>query len=126
VSLSIPLEAGTPGDGTLTVSLSHASGLEVTQEVAVHIRSGAMPVTERYELDLAANSGAVTLGPELLDAIELSGASVTIDAARVRGFDTAALLMQLDRYPLGCVEQTRQPRPPAALSQRAADRCGTG
>ncbi|MEM8877524.1 MAG: alpha-2-macroglobulin family protein [Pseudomonadota bacterium] len=105
-TLSIPLEAKKPGDSTIAVSLSHPSGIEVTQEVAIQVRSGAMPVTRRYELDLAADGGAVTLGPELLNDIELLGASVTIDAARVRGFNTASLLMQLDRYPLGCVEQT--------------------
>jgi uncharacterized protein YfaS (alpha-2-macroglobulin family) len=104
-ALSVPLEAVHVGVGALGIELTHPSGLTISQDVPLDVRPGAMPVTRRYELDLAANGGALTLGQDLLDEVQLAGASVTLDAARTRGLDTAALLMQLDRYPLGCVEQ---------------------
>jgi uncharacterized protein YfaS (alpha-2-macroglobulin family) len=125
-SLSIPMEAVRVGEDRLRLALTHASGLTITQNLPVTVRPGAMPVTRRYALDLAANGGAVTLGPELLDEVQLAGASVTLDAARTRGLDTAALVMQLDRYPLGCVEQTASRALPLLYLSELQGRAGIG
>jgi alpha-2-macroglobulin len=104
--VTIPLSAMQIGTGSVTVSLAHASGLNLSTTRVIPVRSDKLPVTTRIEVPLAANGGKVTIDRELLSASILDGASVSIGVSRNTAFDVSALLMTLDRYPYGCAEQT--------------------
>nr|WP_245419731.1 alpha-2-macroglobulin family protein [Phyllobacterium salinisoli] len=105
-SVTLPLRAIALGNGSLSVRLTHASGLHLEQALNIPVRPSILPVTTRRELTLAANGGSITVDRELLAASLLQGASVGIAVSRTRGFDVQGLLMSLERYPYGCAEQT--------------------
>ncbi|MCV3241167.1 alpha-2-macroglobulin family protein [Mesorhizobium sp. ZC-5] len=102
----VPIDADTAGDASITVTLSHASGLVVEQVLLLPVRPGAMPVTTRTVVSLAANGGSLKVDRELLAASLLDGATVSVGVSPSSAFDIPSLLMTLDRYPYGCAEQT--------------------
>ncbi|MEP6192966.1 MAG: alpha-2-macroglobulin family protein [Nitratireductor sp.] len=105
-TLSVPVAAETAGDGAITLTLSHASGLAIERTLALPVRPGVMPVTTRRTVALAGKGGSLRIDGELLAASIAQGASVTVNVSRGAAFDVPALLMSLDRYPYGCAEQT--------------------
>ena len=105
-TVMIPLSALRIGDGSVAVTLAHASGLSLAVTRNIPVRADTLPVTTRIEVPLVANGGSVRIDRELLSASILDGASVSIGVSRNTAFDVPALLMTLDRYPYGCAEQT--------------------
>ncbi|SOE18802.1 hypothetical protein SAMN05877838_3745 [Hoeflea halophila] len=105
-SLVLPLEGHRTGLDTLTIALTSPDGLPLDREESILVRPGAMPVTTRRVISLAAGGGTLRIDGELLAASLLDGASVTVGVTRNAAFDVASLLMALDRYPYGCAEQT--------------------
>ncbi|SNY92672.1 hypothetical protein SAMN04515647_2941 [Cohaesibacter sp. ES.047] len=108
VSMSVPLRAEKTGVGDLTVKLVSAAGdgLGVLHEAMVPVRSGMLPVTHVTHVPLPANGGEIVLGPDLLSGFKLDGAELSLSVSEEGSYDIASLLMQLDRYPYGCAEQT--------------------
>ncbi|MFB2553827.1 alpha-2-macroglobulin family protein [Ensifer soli] len=104
VALTVPVIAGTPGDGVVTVRLS-GNGLALEQQLIVPVRPAVLPVTTRIPVEIAAGNSLTVDGQLLADSI-LQGASVSLSVTRAAAFDIPALLMTLDRYPYGCAEQT--------------------
>lgn len=105
-SLSVPLTALSTGSDTLTIALSGPDGMALDREELIAIRPAAMPVTTRRIISLAGNGGTLRIDGELLAESLLDGASISVGLTRNAAFDVASLLMQLDRYPYGCAEQT--------------------
>ena len=105
-TLTVPLIAQTPGEATVTVRLSKADGPTVEQVLSIPVRPAAVPLTTRMVVDLGPNGQSVRIDRELLAASLLQGASVSVGVSQSAAFDVASLLMQLDRYPYGCAEQT--------------------
>ncbi|OWK22662.1 hypothetical protein AJ87_43610 [Rhizobium yanglingense] len=94
-----------PGNGAVSINLSHASGLSLAQTVDVPVRPSSLPVTERRVIALKPGA-KLRVDKELLANSVLPGASVSVNVTRSAAFDIPALLMSLDRYPFGCAEQT--------------------
>jgi len=94
-----------PGDGTVSIRLSNASGLSLEQVLNIPVRPAAMPVTERRLVELRPGASVAVDSNLLADSI-LPGASVSVNVSRSNAFDIPALLMSLSRYPYGCAEQT--------------------
>lgn len=105
-TVTIPLTAERTGSGAVTVRLTHGGGTEVVHALSLPVRPGAMPVTTRRVVSLAAAGGSLTVDSELLSDSLLDGASVSLAVTPNAAFDVPALLMTLDRYPYGCAEQT--------------------
>lgn len=105
-SLVLPLSAQSVGDDTLTIALSGPDGISLDRAEAITIRPAAMPVTTKRVISLAGSGGTLRVDQELLGDSQLDGASVSLGLTRNAAFDVASLLMQLDRYPYGCAEQT--------------------
>ncbi|WP_309083058.1 alpha-2-macroglobulin family protein [Chelativorans sp.] len=105
-SLSLPLSALEPGNGSLAITLAHESGVTVEKSVTLPVRPGVAPVTTRQRIALAANGGSLRIDGGLLGDSFVEGASVSVNISRAEAFDIPALLMSLDRYPYGCAEQT--------------------
>jgi len=94
-----------PGQGSVSINLSDASGLSLDQTVDVPVRPAALPVTERRVIALKPGA-SLTINKDLLADSVLPGASVSVNVTRSAAFDIPAMLMTLDRYPFGCAEQT--------------------
>jgi hypothetical protein len=105
-SLTLPLEGLSTGTDTLTVVLRGPDGLSLDREEPITVRPAAMPVTTKRVISLAEEGGTLRIDGELLADSLLDGASVTVGLTRNAAFDVASLLMELDRYPYGCAEQT--------------------
>ncbi|KQY13961.1 alpha-2-macroglobulin family protein [Rhizobium sp. Root482] len=103
--VTLPLSAVHPGDGDISIELSSADGLSLTQSVSVPVRPAALPVTTRHPVTLSPNA-SLTVDGELLAESMLQGSAVSINVTRSAAFDIPALLTSLDRYPYGCTEQT--------------------
>ncbi|WP_319529767.1 alpha-2-macroglobulin family protein [uncultured Cohaesibacter sp.] len=108
VSLSVPLMAEKVGVGDVTVKLvsTGGDGLGVLHEAAVPVRSGVLPVTKVTNVPLSPNGGQLVINKDLLSGFKLDGAELSVSVAEEGSYDVASLLMQLDRYPYGCAEQT--------------------
>ncbi|SME98791.1 hypothetical protein SAMN02982989_0504 [Xaviernesmea oryzae] len=104
-NITLPISGVEPGDGTVSIRLSNASGLSLEQVLNIPVRPAAMPVTERRLVELRPGA-SVTVDSNLLADSILPGASVSVNVSRSNAFDIPALLMSLSRYPYGCAEQT--------------------
>ncbi len=69
------------------------------------MRASQPPVTERRVVSLRPG-GSTVIGADLLAGRIADTAKVTLGVSRSAGFDVPSLLLALDRYPLGCAEQT--------------------
>ncbi len=105
LALSIPVTARSVGTGTLTVRLSRALGPAVALEETVPVRAAQPPVSERRVIALRPG-GTTVIDSDLLAGRVADGAKVTLGVSRSAGLDVPSLLLALDRYPLGCAEQT--------------------
>ncbi|HEV7252215.1 MAG TPA: alpha-2-macroglobulin family protein [Mesorhizobium sp.] len=103
--LNLALTALEAGDGSVSVRLSHPSGVETAQTLALPVRAPAVPVTTRNVVSLQPGA-SLRVDSGLLSESLLDGASVSLGVSRSAPFDVASLLLSLDRYPYGCAEQT--------------------
>ncbi|MCJ8240477.1 alpha-2-macroglobulin family protein [Peteryoungia algae] len=104
-TVTLPLTANAPGDGTIDIALTGADGIAVSQSLDLPVRPSTLPITERQVIALAPGKSLTVDGDLLADSL-LQGASVSLNVARADGLDIPSLLMALDRYPYGCAEQT--------------------
>src|SRR5690606_36432914 len=104
-TVTVPLVAASTGTADLTVRLAHAGGTQITHDLSMPVRPGAMPITTRRVINLAAGQSLRVDDGLLADSV-LDGASVSIGVTPIAAFDIPSLLMSLDRYPYGCAEQT--------------------
>ncbi len=125
-SLIVPLIARHSGPGTLALRLSRDGGPDIEQVISVAVRSPRLPVTERRVLSLKAKGGSVTLDKDFLAGFEAVGTKLTAAVTRAAGLDVASLLMQLDRYPYGCAEQTTSKALPLLYLSDVATSLGLG
>ncbi len=105
-SLSIPVGARSSGMGWARIRLSRPDGFSVEHEIAMNVRPGLLPVTRKIEVSLAANGGSLTIDKNLLAGSQLDSAKINVSVALPSGIDVPSLLLQLERYPYGCAEQT--------------------
>ncbi|MDM9624610.1 alpha-2-macroglobulin family protein [Rhizobium sp. S152] len=122
-SLTLDVTGGQPGNGSVAINLSDASGLSLDQTLDVPVRPAVLPVTERRVLALKPGA-KLTVDKALLADSILPGASVSVNVTRSAAFDIPALLMSLDRYPFGCAEQTTSRALPLLYLSELAKQAG--
>ncbi|WP_439271697.1 alpha-2-macroglobulin family protein [Pseudochrobactrum sp. HB0163] len=122
--LILPLQAERAGVEELTVQLTHESGLAITQDLILPVRSAILPQTTRETITLAAVNGSLVIDRELLAGQRMDGASVSIHVSNAAGFDIPGLLTSLDRYPYGCTEQTASRALPLLYMSELAKQAG--
>ncbi len=125
-SLIVPLIARQSGPGSLALRLSRDGGPDIEQVISIPVRSPRLPVTERRVLSLKAKGGSVILDKDFLAGFQTEGAKLTAAVTRAAGLDVASLLMQLDRYPYGCAEQTTSKALPLLYLSDVATSLGLG
>ncbi|KAB1088584.1 hypothetical protein F4V91_20495 [Neorhizobium galegae] len=103
--VTLALRGVEPGDGSISIRLSNASGMSLDQVLDIPVRPAAMPITQQRLVELKPGA-SVTVDANLLADSILPGASISVNVSRSTAFDIPALLMSLSRYPYGCAEQT--------------------
>ncbi|TBZ15706.1 alpha-2-macroglobulin family protein [Rhizobium leguminosarum] len=121
--LTLSLIGKQPGAGSVSINLSDASGLSLDQTIDVPVRPASLPITERRVLALKPGA-KLTVDKNLLADSVLPGASISVNVTRSAAFDIPALLMTLDRYPLGCAEQTTSRALPLLYLAEVAKQAG--
>jgi hypothetical protein len=106
LNATLPISAGEIGAGALLITLSGPSGFKAERAFKLDVQPAAPNVTRRTAQTLAANTGALTVGPNLIADLIPSTVKVIVNAGRGAAFDVPGLLLALDRYPYGCAEQT--------------------
>ena len=106
ISLNIPVSATAAGDGWARIRLSNENGFTIEHEITMKVRPGLLPITQKLAVLLSANGGSLTVDKNLLASSNLDGASINVSVARPSAIDVPSLVLQLDRYPYGCAEQT--------------------
>ncbi|NND49523.1 MAG: hypothetical protein HKN60_04660, partial [Rhizobiales bacterium] len=121
-AVAVPLSADLVGNATVTLALSHENGLELAHSYDLRVRPAQPPVTRRSVQTLAADTGELTITPDLVADLVPGSSMVTLAARRGLLVDVPGLLGELDRYPYGCAEQiTSRALPLVYLNDVAKD-----
>ncbi len=105
-SVFLPLSADTLGSATVDVALTAPGGETIERSYAFQVMPAAPNVTRRTVQTLAANTGTLRVTADLVGDLIPETARVTVSAGPAASLDVPGLLLALDRYPLGCAEQT--------------------
>lgn len=125
VSETIPLKAERVGDGHVSFSLTGPGNVAIERSFAIPVEPPAPNVRRRTNLLLAAITGSLRIGPELIRDLVPDSAKVSVTASRTASFDVPGLLIGLDRYPFGCAEQTTSRALPLLYYDEVASRART-
>ena len=104
--LIIPVSAISTGESWARISLTHADGFSIQHSINMKVRPGLLPITQKLSVALSPNGGSLVVDKHLLAGSNLDGAKINVSVARPSAIDVPALLLQLNRYPFGCAEQT--------------------
>ena len=108
VSLAVPISGWKEGMGDVTVKLSSLSGdgIGILYDAQMPVRSGVLPITTVTRVPLAPKTGELKLDAAWLAGLQKHNAKLSVSVNHPGTYDIASLLLQLDRYPYGCAEQT--------------------
>jgi uncharacterized protein YfaS (alpha-2-macroglobulin family) len=112
------------GLASIGVTVTGPSGVSVERSYAFQVAPAAPNITRRTVEKLAANGGSVRLSPDLVADLIPESARVTVSVGPDAALDVPGLLMALDRYPLGCAEQTVSRALPLLYLDEVADAVG--
>jgi uncharacterized protein YfaS (alpha-2-macroglobulin family) len=120
----LPISGDSLGDASVAVTLTGPDGLSVERSYAFQVDPAAPNVTRRSVETLAAKSGSLRVTADLIADLIPDTARVTVNVGREAALDVPGLLMALDRYPLGCAEQTVSRALPLLYLNEVADMMG--
>ncbi|MBX2806786.1 MAG: alpha-2-macroglobulin family protein [Hyphomicrobiales bacterium] len=122
--IALPLSGDAIGNASIEVLLSGPEGQVITRGYALQVKPAAPNVTRRSVQTLAANNGSLRVTADLVADLIPETARVTISAGPAASLDVPGLLLALDRYPLGCAEQTVSRALPLLYHNEIADSFG--
>ncbi len=120
-NIELALSGDKLGKASVSVSLTTPDGTTIDRGYAFQVEPGAPNITRRTVQTLAAKGGSLRLTPDLLADLIPDTARVTVNVGREAALDVPGLLMALDRYPLGCAEQTVSRAMPLLYLNEVAD-----
>ena len=122
VSQSIPIKGASVGDGHVSFSLTGPGNVAIERTYAIAVEPPAPNVRRRTTQMLAATTGSLRVGSELIRDLVPATAKISVTASRTASFDVPGLLIGLDRYPFGCAEQTTSRALPLLYYDEVASR----
>ncbi len=122
IGTAFALRGATAGDGHVSFAITGPGGVSIERTFAVPVEPPA-PNVRRYSNQLlAASTGSLRVGSELIRDLVPATAKVSVTASRTASFDVPGLLLGLDRYPFGCAEQTTSRALPLLYFDEVASR----
>ncbi|HYA81108.1 MAG TPA: alpha-2-macroglobulin family protein, partial [Methylocystis sp.] len=122
VSQTIPIKGTSVGDGHVSFSLTGPGNVAIERTYAIAVEPPAPNVRRRTTHMLAATTGSLRVGRELIRDLVPATAKISVTASRTASFDVPGLLIGLDRYPFGCAEQTTSRALPLLYYDEVASR----
>ncbi len=123
-SFNLPVTGESLGNATVSVTLTGPGGVSIERDYGFPVEPAAPNVTRRTLEALAANSGSLRISADLIADLIPDTARVTVNAGPEAALDVPGLLLSLDRYPLGCAEQTVSRALPLLYLNEVADAIG--
>jgi hypothetical protein len=122
ISETIALRGASVGDGHVSFALTGPGDISIERTYAIPVEPPAPNVRRRTSQLLAASTGSLRVGAELIRDLVPASAKVSVTASRTASFDVPGLLLALDRYPFGCAEQTTSRALPLLYYDEVASR----
>ncbi|WP_018699095.1 alpha-2-macroglobulin family protein [Amorphus coralli] len=122
-TIEVGLSADAPGTGTITATLHGPDGSAFEQTFTLPVRPAAPPLRER-RLQALAPGQQLSVGPEMAASLLPDDAQVTLSVTTGAPIDVPGILMALDTYPYGCVEQTTSRAMPLLYLAEVASEVG--
>jgi alpha-2-macroglobulin len=122
ISETIAIRATAVGDGHVSFSLTGPGDVAIERTYAIPVEPPAPNVRRQTNQVLAASTGSLRAGNELIRDLVPASAKVSVTASRTASFDVPGLLVGLDRYPFGCAEQTTSKALPLLYYDEVASR----
>ena len=121
ISQTVGLKGASVGDGHVSFALT-GPGVSIERNYAIPVEPPAPNVRRQTNEVLAASTGSLKVGAELIRDLVPASAKVSVTASRTASFDVPGLLLGLDRYPFGCAEQTTSRALPLLYYDEVASR----
>ena len=121
ISQTIGLRGASVGEGHVSFALN-GPGVYIERSYAIPVEPPAPNVRRQTNEVLAASTGSLRIGAELIRDLVPASAKVSVTASRTASFDVPGLLLGLDRYPFGCAEQTTSRALPLLYYDEVASR----
>lgn len=120
VNLALTMRAVKMGAANFTVSLTHESGLTVSQSHDIFIQPPQPDASWRTVKMLAPDGGKLTFTRDIFADIIPESATASLTVGNLAGLDVAGIFEALARYPYGCAEQTTSQALPLLYVNRIA------
>jgi uncharacterized protein YfaS (alpha-2-macroglobulin family) len=120
----LPLTGDSLGKASVAVALTGPNGVNIERSYAFQVEPAAPNITRRSIDALAAKTGSMRVSSDLVKDLIPETARVTVNAGPEAALDVPGLLLALDRYPLGCAEQTVSRALPLLYLNEVADSVG--
>jgi uncharacterized protein YfaS (alpha-2-macroglobulin family) len=121
-SETIAIKGASVGDGHVSFALTGPGDVAIERIYAIPVEPPAPNVRRQTNQTLAASTGSLRVGSELIRDLVPASAKVSVAASRTASFDVPGLLVGLDRYPFGCAEQTTSKALPLLYYDEVASR----
>jgi hypothetical protein len=122
IGQTIAIRAASVGDAHVSFALTGPGDVAIERSYAIPVEPPAPNVRRQTNQILAASTGSLRVGSELIRDLVPATAKLSVAASRTASFDVPGLLIALDRYPFGCAEQTTSRALPLLYYDEVASR----
>ncbi len=124
-ALNLSLTGTAIGDQTLKVIVTAPNGDAQIKELTLGVRAASAPQTTSQLIPLEVGATHTLDASAFADMVPHTG-ELTLAVGPIARLDVPGLLMQLDRYPYGCAEQTSSRALPLLYLNEVASMIGLG
>ena len=124
-ALDLPLTATALGDNDLRLIVTGPDGRAYVKELVLGVRAPSAAQTESTLLPIGPGE-SITLDASDFDGMLPRTGSMTVAIGPIARLDVPSLLLELDRYPYGCAEQTSSRAFPLLYLNEVAEMIGMG
>ena len=122
--LPVPLQGNVEGIGTVSLALTGPNGFSVKRSWQIEVRPSQLPIS-REDVAAIAPGASWTPTADIASDVTPSTAALSIAVSNTKSYaDVVSQLRWLDKYPLGCLEQTTSRAMPLLLFNDLARQAG--
>lgn len=123
-ALNLSLNGMQIGDWPLVLTITGPDGEAQAKELLLGVRPASAPITTSRLIPVPAGDG-ITIGDSYFDSFMADTGAMTLAVGPMARLDVPGLLLSLDRYPYGCVEQVSSRALPLLYLNEVAELIGT-
>ena len=124
-ALNLPLTGTTIADVPIVVTITPPTGQPLNKQLTLGVRAASAERTTSEVLTIAPGASITLDKPRFAGMVPHTG-TLTLAVGPIARLDVPGLLLQLDRYPYGCVEQISSRAMPLLYLNEVAQALGLG